>query len=61
MITFAKAVNEISYFWGYRDYIIIFAHAELSIWNITKPANVGDSVMFIPFFDLVQKNFPFNN
>ena len=60
MVTFSKAAKEISYFWGYRDHVVIDAQAELPIWNITKPANVQDSVMFIPLFDLIQKQFHFD-
>ena len=59
MVTFSKSIKEISYFWGYRDHVVIDAQAELPIWNITKPANVQDSVMFIPIFDLLQKEFHF--
>ncbi len=54
MGTFSKSIKEISYFRGYRDHIVIDAQAELPVWNITKPANVQDSVMFIPLFDLIQ-------
>ncbi|MHA2055667.1 MAG: transposase [Candidatus Hodarchaeales archaeon] len=59
MVTFSKSIKEISYFWGYRDHVVIDAQAELPVWNITKPANVQDSVMFIPIFDLIQKEFHF--
>jgi len=60
MVTFSKAIKEISYFWGYCDNVVIDAQAELPVWNITKPANVHDSVMFIPIFDLLQNTFHFN-
>lgn len=60
IVTFAKSKKEISYFWGYRDHVVIDAHSELPVWNITKPANVQDSVMFIPIFNLIQANFNFN-
>lgn len=60
MVTFSKSVKEKSYFWGYCDHVVIDAHAELPVWNITKPANVHDSVMFIPIFDLLQKEFHFD-
>lgn len=59
MVTFSKSRKEISYFWGYCDHVVIDAQAELPIWNITKPANVHDSVMFIPIFDLIQNEFHF--
>ena len=60
IVTFAKSKKEISYFWGYRDHVVIDAKSELPIWNITKPANVQDSVMFIPIFNLIQEKFHFN-
>lgn len=60
IVTFAKSKKEISYFWGYRDHVVIDAKSELPIWNITKPANVHDSVMFIPIFNLIQDKFSFN-
>jgi len=60
MLTFSKSIKEISYFWGYCDHVVIDAQAELPVWNITKPANVQDSVMFIPIFDLLQKEFHFD-
>ena len=59
MVTFSKSKKEISYFWGYRNHVVIDAKEELPLWEITKPANVQDSVMFIPIFDLIQKKFHF--
>jgi hypothetical protein len=60
MVTFSKSKKEISYFWGYRNHVVIDAKEELPVWEITKPANVQDSVMFIPVFKLIQKTFQFN-
>jgi len=60
MVTFSKSKKEISYFWGYRNHVVIDAKEELPLWEITKPANVQDSVMFIPIFDLIQKAFHFD-
>ena len=60
MVTFSKSKKEISYFWGYRNHVVIDAKEELPLWEITKPANVQDSVMFIPIFDLIQKEFHFD-
>jgi len=60
MVTFSKSKKEISYFWGYRNHVVIDAEEELPIWEITKPANVQDSVMFIPLFDLTQTAFQFD-
>ena len=60
MITFSKSKKDISYFWGYRNHVVIDAKEELPVWEITKPANVQDSVMFIPVFDLMQTAFQFD-
>jgi len=60
MVTFSKSKKEISYFWGYRNHVVIDAEEELPVWEITKPANVQDSVMFIPVFDLMRTAFQFN-
>ncbi|MDY6853187.1 MAG: hypothetical protein SWO11_00545 [Thermodesulfobacteriota bacterium] len=60
MFTFSKSKKEINYFWGYRNHVVIDAKGELPVWKITKPTNVQDSVMFIPIFDLMQKDFHFN-
>jgi hypothetical protein len=60
MVTFSKSKKDISYFWGYRNHVVIDAEEELPLWEITKPANVQDSVMFIPVFDLMQTAFQFD-
>lgn len=60
IITFPKGVKNVEYFWGYRNHTVIDANTELPIWEITKPANVQDSTMFIPIFDLIQKEFKFD-
>lgn len=60
MVTFSKSKKEISYFWGYRNHVVIDAKEELPVREITKPANVQDSVLFIPIFNLMQKEFQFH-
>ena len=60
MVTFSKSKKEITYFWGYRNHVVIDAEEEIPLWEITKPANVQDSVMFIPVFDLMQRAFHFD-
>lgn len=60
IITFPSGKKKACFFWGYRDHVIIDTPSELPLWQITKPANVHDSVMFIPMFDLVQKEFHFD-
>lgn len=59
-LSFGQLFKKISYFWGYRDHVVIDAQSELPIWNITKPANVFDTVMFIPLFDLIRNNLSLN-
>jgi len=60
MVTFSKSRKQISYFWGYRNHVVIDAKEEIPVWEITKPANVQDSVMFIPVFNLIRKEFQFD-
>lgn len=61
MIIFPKSnQKQILYFWGFRDHVVIDAKEELPIWHITKPANVHDSVMFLPIFKLIQDEFHFS-
>jgi hypothetical protein len=38
------------YFWGYRNHSITDCDAELPLWEVTKPANVQDTSLFIPVF-----------
>jgi hypothetical protein len=60
MVIYPKpSKKEIFYFWGFRDHVVIDAKEELPIWQITKPANVHESVMFRPLFDLLQQEFHF--
>lgn len=59
IITFPKGIKQIQYFWGYRNHTIIDAPSELPVWESTKPANVHDTTMFIPLFDLTQRQFHF--
>ena len=60
IITFPKGKKTVTYFWGYRNHVINDTKSELPLWEVTKPANVQDSVMFIPLFDLLQKEFQFD-
>lgn len=52
--------KQILYFWGFRDHVVIDAKEELPIWHITKPANIHESVMFLPIFKLIQNEFQFS-
>ena len=38
---------------GAINHVVIDAKGELHVGGITKPANVQDSVMFIPIFNLM--------
>lgn len=60
IITFPKGVKKVEYFWGYRNHTVIDAITELPLWEVTKPANVQDSTMFIPIFKLLQQEFQFD-
>lgn len=60
IITFPKGIKQVQYFWGYRNHTIIDAPSELPLWEITKPANVHDTKMFIPLFDLMHCQFQFD-
>jgi len=52
--------KQIRFFWGFRDHIVIDAKEELPLWHLTKPANVHESVMFLPLFKLLQEEFHFS-
>ncbi|NIR50360.1 transposase [candidate division KSB1 bacterium] len=60
IITFPQGQKKVQFFWGYRNHVVSDAKTELPLWEITKPANVHDSTMFIPIFDLLQKEFHFD-
>lgn len=60
IITFPKGQKKVQFFWGYRNHVVTDAKTELPLWEITKPANVQDSTMFIPIFDLLQNEFHFD-
>jgi len=61
MVVFPKPnKKQILYFWSFRDHVVIDAKEELPIWHVTKPANVHESVMFLPIFKLIQNEFHFN-
>lgn len=53
-------IKKIHYFWDFRDHVVTDAKEELPIWQITKPADVHESLMFCPIFKLIQDEFHFN-
>ncbi len=52
--------RQIKYFWGYRNHVVSDAESELPIWEVTKPANVFESYLFIPMFKDIKKQFSFD-
>jgi hypothetical protein len=51
--------KEEHFFWGYRNHVITDTLSELPVGEVTKPANVSESKMFIPLFSQTQDNFIF--
>ena len=51
--------KEVQYFWGYRNHSIMDCKSELPLWELTKPANVQDTTLFIPLFKKLLENFNF--
>lgn len=49
--------KRISYFWGYKSYMITDALSELPISEITKPANVHESTLMIPQLKHLKDTF----
>lgn len=60
IITFPQGKKKVQFFWGYRNHAVTDTKTELPVWEITKPANVQDSTMFIPIFGLLQQEFQFD-
>jgi len=51
--------KKIQYYWGYKNHVVIDADSELPIWEVTYPANVHETKVFIPIFTNIQKEFEF--
>jgi hypothetical protein len=51
--------KEPQYFWGYRNHAITDCNSELPLWELTKPANVQDTTLFIPLFKKLLEHFTF--
>lgn len=51
--------KEAQYFWGYRNHSINDCDSELPLWELTKPANVQDTTLFIPLFKKLLEHFKF--
>jgi len=52
--------KESQYFWGYKNHSITDCESELPIWELTKPANVQDTTLFIPLFKKLLDHFNFD-
>lgn len=60
MIHFKKPFQkEVQYFWGYRNHSITDCNSELPVWELTKPANVPDTTLFIPLLKKLLDHFNF--
>jgi hypothetical protein len=51
--------KEAQYFWGYRNHSITDCESELPLWELTKPANIHDTTLFIPLFKKLIDHFNF--
>jgi len=51
--------KEPQYFWGYRNHSITDCNSELPLWELTKPANVQDTTLFIPLFKKLLEHCSF--
>jgi len=49
--------KKISYFWGYKNHVVIDALSELPMSEITKPANIHDSNLLIPQLKYLKDTF----
>jgi hypothetical protein len=51
--------KESQYFWGYRNHSITDCDSELPVWEVTKPAKVQETTLFIPLFKRLLDHFTF--
>ncbi len=60
MISFTNPFQkEPRYFWGYRNHSITDCNSELPVWEVTKPANVHNTPLFILLFKKLREYFSF--
>ena len=57
VVEFRTSAKKVSYFWGYRNHAITDMPSELPVAEVTKPANVHDSKLFIPMFRQAKNDF----
>ena len=46
-VIYPKTKKTVEFFWGYRNHVICDAVSELSLVEITKPANIHESILLI--------------
>ncbi|MEA3506659.1 MAG: DDE transposase, partial [Elusimicrobiota bacterium] len=51
--------KKVQFFWGYRNHILNDCDSELPVAEITKPANIHESNMFIPQLVNIKREFNF--
>ena len=47
--------HKFSYFWGYRNHIIVDFETELPLWELTQPANCHESRFAIPLLEACHR------
>jgi transposase len=57
IITYPSSKPKTTYFWGYKNHAVCDTGSELPLAEVTKPADVHDSNLFIPLFSQVKNNF----
>ena len=61
MIHFKRPFHKkAQYFWGYRNHSITDCDSELPLWELTRPANVQDTTLFISLFKKLLDHFDFD-
>ena len=61
MIHFKKPFHKkAQYLWGYRNHSITDCDSELPLWELTRPANVQDTTLFISLFKKLLDHFDFD-
>lgn len=52
--------KEAKFFWGYRNHAVTDGLSELPVWEVTKPANVHETKLFVPMVSEAKKAFSFD-
>lgn len=59
IVTFPSNKKEISFFWGYRNHVIIDTLSGLCVAEKTYPANVSETSVIIPQLNYIKNTFNF--